>query len=207
VKETRPLGIVYSSIYGAKYGRVSPDDGASHIANSNNFIKGIFPVSNSGVLSKNGADLKGASSGFEGIDTALNIVAVALERTVVDRTARNVIGIVPQGYFASYNDEGAVGVSFSEPANAGLSDLSPSASLVEECYWTTTGHEIAHTFGFRDRTDDGFFSAFWIDLNFLLPDSSNLMSGVGRIFIRNILEIQGVFGSRTQNTPPFLRAC
>jgi hypothetical protein len=187
VKETNSLGIVYSTISSPSlYGQVSFDAASAHLAQSDEFMQGAFPLSEGGIKGIPASNLPnsfGEISGSILIPLSLaapnDIISVCLQRTLVNRSARNGIGIVPSGpngYFQYHADPDARGISYlAQLSNVGLSQLIPGCSLVADGYYVTTAHEIGHTFGLLDLSDDNLLTEYWVNRNIFGKASVGLM--------------------------------
>ena len=76
------------------------------------------------------------------------------------------IGIVPDGYF-SYH---------SAPDGVGAGQTPGEAGLVTEGYWTSTAHELAHTFGFQHDSDDVLTQGgYWVAAMRPIPTRDSFM--------------------------------
>jgi hypothetical protein len=143
-------------------------DPVAHKTNSDALVQSTFPLGDRQVTSLVAhASLTSSIANFIGMDA--DILDVINIRKLTSPAARNGIGIVPSnpqgltnsqgpilplGYFAVRGQPDAHGYTLGPLDIAGYvllpPGILPNASLVEEGWYVTSAHELAHTFGVPD---------------------------------------------------------
>jgi hypothetical protein len=129
VRNTNDLSLYYGYLEKSAYGTVLQPNYTALVTNSNNFIKGVYPVKNVAAST--------AYTKFKGQSSMLKDCMMIADAALKNKCAVGV-AVAPSQYFSSYTYPNGVGVSYG-PNFKGV--------IVTEGYWTAASHEVAHTYG------------------------------------------------------------
>ena len=147
IKDTRGLYLTYLPVYAHMlqpggcdppwgYGPLNLEEYSKAVGNSGKFILATYPITATEFTNRE-RDEKYYGSPVPVFGMLDDAISVYIWGKLLEPSTDRVVGIVPDDYFAFHKMPGVIGKAF--PGVSGV--------LVNVNYWTTTAHEIGHTYG------------------------------------------------------------
>jgi len=191
VKETKRLYVGYTKIDStgpANYGTPSFEEFQATVNASGEFIKAIYPVSQSefkNEINSKYPEYKGDPTHYLGMIEDILSLAVIKIRSGIDRA----VGIVSDHYFTYHGLCGVCGCT-----KGVTHEWVPWSVLTEVGYLTAPAHEIGHTYGLHRDKEEYVFdstlckmlyhgnpaSGFWVDRKELIENSICFMGSASQ---------------------------
>lgn len=196
VKKTNPLVVSYIPVSGAFdcpsfgsstcSGPLFEESVEDYSKKSTEFLRAVFPIADSDISATIPGHSFAAQSWLKlpsapvlsaiGITlTMRDILALAYQEVVTNNKADSFIGVVPRNYFDHRGLMDATGMSPSKFISTKI-----RTSFVEERYWTTSAHEIAHTLGV-EHVPLSMTSGYWVAQKQSVNDALNMMLNDGGV--------------------------
>jgi hypothetical protein len=197
VKKTRNLAVSYVAVSGAFdcptfgtqncTGPLFEESVAEFGKKSTEFMQATFPIADGGVSAIVPERVYAAQRWIKlpsvpvlsqiGAGLAMkDLLGMVYQEEVQGSKADRFIGVVPRDYFDYRGLFGVTGMTTST-----FSALRTRAAFVEERFWTTTAHEVAHTMGVGHVSQSSPVNGFWVALKQPVKNALNIMLKEGGV--------------------------
>lgn len=203
VRQTKPLGIVYSTLsLGLDF--VDPSNFSADITESNALIQGMYPIADNGINWTPGPSFTASTIS---VATGKKLVTedldeIQFETLISNPGVQTAVAFVPASYFPTHGMPGVFGEAYQPAIGQGFH---PVAAIVTDGYWSTTPHEVAHTFGVPHYYAAPLVNGYWPAQTEPVTNTPDLMDGGSSTYqyrfnppARWISNVPGIY---TVNTP------